>query len=614
MLSICRNVFIIFLIELLTKMYIIETIICVRGAIVSNNKSGLKRAAIIRIKLKLAVVLFLVLFFFLFSSEVMNSFFNNRLDNLGYSTLERIAFAFKPTVLGIYLVFCLILLLAVFGYLQPLFLYLREGKQYDRARMAADRIHWLIIIFQIAAWTVGTTAYYALKGWEAESGIPYVLGLLLKISGGLIGAIFTSLFFNLVLNELKEHLEISDIREGENDIFSRKKDQISGAVIALYVVTNFSYIIYYYANRTAPPVGKSLILQLLGAGVFYAGISIALVLFSKADYYRQILQLQKELELLASGKSDLSKRIIITHFNELGDMALSISRIVERFHELMTKVQNTTAVLRESAGKLNEAVQSNVSTSNQQAASVKEVVATMEDSDKLTKKVGGQIKDVAEMSDRTRENVEEGFEIIHSNLEKMEEVKEANGKTITGVRSLNEEISGIWEIVKMINNIAGQIKMIAFNAELEASSAGEAGKNFEIVANEIRRLADGTVASTTQIRQKIQAIQASSESLILSSEEGTDKIMEGWELSSNVETVFSQILESSEDTAVSAKDITHSVEQQVGAIEQILITLKQISSGVNSFVESTNATAETAENLEASINELKTLISGYDEA
>ena len=584
-----------------------------RGAVVYKSEHRFKGGEIAKIKLKLAVILFVVLFFFLFSSEVMNSFFNNRLDNAGVDALGRIAFAFKPTVVGIYVLFTIILLAAVFGYLRPLFLYLREGKQYDKARMAAVRIHWLIIIFQIAAWTVGTTVYYAMKGWEADSGIPYVLGLLLKISGGLIGAIFTSLFFNLVLNKLKEHLEITDIREGENDLFSRKKDQISGAVIAFFVVTNFSYLIYYYANRTVPPEGISLTLQLLAAGIFYGGISIALVLVSKADYYRQIAQLQKELKLLASGKSDLSKRIVISHFNELGEMAVSVSRIVERFHELMRKVQETTAVLRDSARNLNEAVQSNVSTSNQQAASVKEVVATMEDSDKLTKNVGGQIQDVAEMSDKTRENVEEGFSIIHSNLEKMEEVKEANNTTITGVRSLNEEISGIWEIVKMINNIAGQIKMIAFNAELEASSAGDAGKNFEIVANEIRRLADGTVSSTTQIRQKIQAVQASSENLILSSEEGTDKIMEGWELSSNVESVFSKILESSEETAVSARDITHSVEQQISAIEQILITLKQISEGVNNFVGSTNATAETAEKLETSINELKTLITDYDE-
>ena len=138
---------------------------------------------------------------------------------------------------------------------------------------------------------------------------------------------------------------------------------------------------------------------------------------------------------------------------------------------------------------------------------MKQVVSTMEDSDNLTKKVGTQIQDVASMSVATRENVEEGFSIIQGNLEKMSEVKEANEKTIAGIRSLNDEIAGIWEIVKMINSIAGQIKMIAFNAELEASSAGEAGKNFEIVANEIRRLADSTVSSTAQIRQKIQTIQ-----------------------------------------------------------------------------------------------------------
>ncbi len=583
-----------------------------RGSILVKNLV-FHRSQIIKIKIKLGIVLFSVLFFFLFSSEVMNSIFNNKLDSLNYSALQRIGFAFKPTVIGIYIIFFLILITAVFQYLRPLFLYLKGAKQeYDKARMAAVRIHWLIIVFQLVAWTIGTTVYYAIKGWQAESGIPYILGLLLKLSGGVTGAIFSSLIYNLILNRIKDFLNITDIREGENDVFSRKKDQISGAVIAFYLVTNFSYIIYYYANRTIKPGGPVLALQLIIAGVFYTAISLALILYSKADYYQQIAKLQNELTLLASGKADLSKRIIITHFNELGEMAVSVSRIVERFHDVMTKIQETTAVLQDSVQGLNNAVQNNVSTSNQQAAGVKEVVATMEDSDTLTKKVGAQIQDVASMSITTRENVEEGFSIIHSNLQKMEEVKEANNKTISGIRSLNEEISGIWEIVKMINSIAGQIKMIAFNAELEASSAGEAGKNFEIVASEIRRLADGTVSSTSQIRQKIQSIQSSSENLILSSEEGTDKIHEGWELSSNVESVFSKILDSSEETAISAQDITESMEQQVGAIEQILQTLKQISSGVNDVVEATNSTAGTAENLENSVDNLKRLITGYD--
>jgi methyl-accepting chemotaxis protein len=566
------------------------------------------KTEIFKLKLKLIIILVVVLFFFLFSSELMNSLFNNRLDELGFTLSERIEFTFKPTVVGIYFVFTALLLFGVFRYLSPLFSYLRTKIDYDKARMATVRIHWLIIIFQLVAWTVGTTVYYAIKGWEAESGIPYVLGLLLKLSGGLMGAIFTSLFYNLILNDVKNYLGITSVRSGENDEFSRKKDQICGTVIVFYLVTNLSYFIYYHAHKAEQADPSELTLLLVMAGIFYGGISIAMVLFSKADYKRQIEKLKNELELLATGKSDLSKRIVITNFNELGDMAADISQIIERFHELMTKIQETTTILQESAHNLNDAVQNNVSTSNEQAASVKEVVATMEDSDKLTKQVGSKITEVAAKSVNTKENVEEGFSIIHENLEKMEEVKEANNKTIEEIRTLNDEISGIWEIVKMINSIAGQIRMIAFNAELEASSAGEAGKNFEIVANEIRRLADSTVTSTGQIREKIRSIQQSSDELILSSEKGTDKIQEGWELSSHVERVFTHILESSEEAASFSQDITTSVEQQVHAIEQIVETFKYISEGVNSFADSTNSMAETARNLESSVAQLTTLI------
>ena len=72
-------------------------------------------------------------------------------------------------------------------------------------------------------------------------------------------------------------------------------------------------------------------------------------------------------------------------------------------------------------------------------------------------------------------------------------------ETISGIKMLGEKIESIWDIVNIINGIADQTKIIAFNAELEASAAGEAGKNFQIVATEIRRLADSTVSSTNEI-------------------------------------------------------------------------------------------------------------------
>ena len=184
--------------------------------------------------------------------------------------------------------------------------------------------------------------------------------------------------------------------------------------------------------------------------------------------------------------------------------------------------------------ELSEISQATASTSLEQSTGVKEILATMEDTDRQTRNIVEKIADVTAVAEGTEKNVNSGFETLQSNLDKMTEITEANVSTINGIRELGEKIGSIWEIVKIINDIADQTRIIAFNAELEASSAGESGRNFHIVANEVRRLATGITNSVEQIKERITEIQHSSDNLIIMSESGTEKIREGLELSEKV--------------------------------------------------------------------------------
>jgi methyl-accepting chemotaxis protein len=220
---------------------------------------------------------------------------------------------------------------------------------------------------------------------------------------------------------------------------------------------------------------------------------------------------------------------------------------------------------------------------------------------------------VAKIAEGTKDVVATGFVIIKESLEKMESIKDANELSIRGIRELGDKIERIWDIVNIINGIADQTKIIAFNAELEAASAGEAGKSFQIVATEIRRLADSTVNSTNEIKARINEIQKSSDHLILSSEEGTSKIIAGWELSNKLRNLFGDILQTSEVSSDSARQIALSIEQQVVAFDQILITLKQISSGIDNFVTSTTSTSRLTRVLMDMSVDLHQVVAKYDE-
>ena len=252
----------------------------------------------------------------------------------------------------------------------------------------------------------------------------------------------------------------------------------------------------------------------------------------------------------------------------------------------------------------------NAATSQDQNVAVKEVVATMEDNTTLSENISEKIKGVSGIAAKTSGDVAEGVAFLSENVRQLHEIATANKTTIEGIKALGEKIENIWDIVTLINNVADQAKIIAFNAELEASSAGEAGRSFHIVATEIRRLADGIIDGTKEIKERITEIQQSSDSLILTSESGTEKIQEGVENAKNLEERFSSIKNASEVTANSAGDITTIIQQQAVASEQILITLKQIASGVENFTVATEHISKASQNLKS----IATDLSGSDDS
>ncbi|MDF2577970.1 MAG: methyl-accepting chemotaxis sensory transducer [Chlamydiales bacterium] len=317
------------------------------------------------------------------------------------------------------------------------------------------------------------------------------------------------------------------------------------------------------------------------------------------------------VNLIKEVLDNVAKGILNIRVNAKDEIASYFNDFLNNFEKLVRQVQHSVKVMGQPITVLenNSKLSSNVS--NQQAAGVKEIVSTMEDTDQLAKRIANKVEEVSGIATLTKTNAEQGYVTIKNNLQKMEEVKESNQRAIEGIRTLSGQINSIWDIVKIINGIADQTKIIAFNAELEASAAGEAGKNFQIVATEIRRLADNTVSSTMAIRKKIQEIQHSSDVLIISAEESSLRVNEGYEGSLKIGTKFGEILKSSEASAISSQEIVASIQQQVAAFEQILLTLRQLSDGINSFADSSKLIAKTSGELKQTSEVLADIAKKY---
>ncbi|MCL2229518.1 MAG: methyl-accepting chemotaxis protein [Treponema sp.] len=287
------------------------------------------------------------------------------------------------------------------------------------------------------------------------------------------------------------------------------------------------------------------------------------------------------------------------------DAAFAASKTVEQTKTMAKVIKKSTDEIFLSSKDI-------FSTANNQAASIQEIESTISENTKIAGEIQDKTTSVANISSKMENDVIHGFSVLGHNVEQLIDIKKKNDGVIAGIISLGNKILKIRDIVKNINTITDQTKVIAFNAALEAASAGDKGKRFSVVASEVNRLADDISVLTKQIRENVEEIQNSSSSLIISSEESADKITEGNHLIKELEDIFREIRSGAEITSNQAQTISVFSHKQLKSSEHINIAISDISKGLFSFIQSTKVATSSAEGLTEMIKELDTILTGQN--
>ena len=254
--------------------------------------------------------------------------------------------------------------------------------------------------------------------------------------------------------------------------------------------------------------------------------------------------------------------IEITGKDETGQLLKAMQNMVVTLREIVQMVSDTTTRVNSSALEISSAIEEQAGIATEQSASVSEISSTMEELSASSTQIANNSESVAGIATRALENTEKGATAVEAVMVQMNEINEDKKKSIKEIVDLGGKTKEITKVMEIINNIADQTKLLAFNAALEASSAGEAGKRFGVVATEIRRLADSVMESTGEIEDKIIEIQEAVNNLVVTSEKGSQKIQEGMEASSETVVMLEEILCGSRTTADAAKQISLSTQQQ----------------------------------------------------
>jgi len=329
------------------------------------------------------------------------------------------------------------------------------------------------------------------------------------------------------------------------------------------------------------------------------------------SFYNRINKMNKGITTILESMLKNEESSINYLHTDISDELAYTNYLSNLMFKLLKNILNSASEIGfsivEGSNRLMEVSNDTESTAIEQSSGIKEIVATMQDSNVLSQNIESTINEVATMISDTAEQVNGGSDVLRDNLDTLNLILQSNIDTIDGIKNFNDKISSIWEVVNIINSIADQTKIIAFNAELETTNVHTNTKSFKNVANEIRRLANNTMDSTKEIKELITEIQTASDILLQSAFNSNTQIKQGRNVATSLDDIFSKIKETSKENSDSAFEIKLLISQETKAFEQILDTLKNISTEIENFSISTGTIIDTAGALQETVDLLDCL-------
>ncbi|WP_295456687.1 methyl-accepting chemotaxis protein [uncultured Thiodictyon sp.] len=229
------------------------------------------------------------------------------------------------------------------------------------------------------------------------------------------------------------------------------------------------------------------------------------------------------------------------------------------------------------------------------SASVAQITSTMEELSASSSQIAEYSETVVEVARRTFENSRAGADAMHRLVKRMADIRDDSQTAVQEILDLGRKSKEISRIMEIIDTVADQTRLIAFNAALEAASAGEAGRRFSVVASEIRRLADSVSESTGEIAGKVAEIQESISRLVLTSEKGTAGIEQGIQESAQTQQLLDAMVDGAGETTRAAQQISLSSQQQRTASNQVVVALREIVSASADTAASVRRIADIAQ-------------------
>jgi PAS domain S-box-containing protein len=321
-------------------------------------------------------------------------------------------------------------------------------------------------------------------------------------------------------------------------------------------------------------------------------------------------KLLDEMEIFSSG--DLRAKLEVENKDDL------IGKLFEGFNKSVEKINDTINMV-------GQAVEATVSSSNEISLSTKEMSHGLTEQSKQTIEVAGAVEEMTKTILETTKNsssaaaaaknsgiiAKEGGKVVNETIEGMNRIAAVVKKSAETVFALGKNSEQIGEIIQVIDDIADQTNLLALNAAIEAARAGEQGRGFAVVADEVRKLAERTTKATKEIAAMIKQIQRDTEGAVKSMNEGTIEVEKGKELANRAGQSLNQIIKETEEVLDISAQVAAASEEQSATADQIGKNIDSINLVVNESASGIKHIAGSAEDLNKLTGNLQSLLSRF---
>jgi len=348
---------------------------------------------------------------------------------------------------------------------------------------------------------------------------------------------------------------------------------------------------------------------IMGILVIALAIGIVLALFIARAISRPLHDLAAKAGQIATG--DLNVSVVALSTDEVGLLSQSFSTMVDNLRDVIGQVRETSVQVSSAATELSSTSEHIATGSEEVAAQAGTVATAAEEMSATTSDIARNCHDAASSATLASKAAQSGSTVVEETVLVMKRIADKVQETALKVETLGKQSDQIGDIVGTIEDIADQTNLLALNAAIEAARAGEQGRGFAVVADEVRALAERTTKATKEIGDMIKNIQNETKRAVVAMEEGVNEVSSGTAEAEKSGQALHEILTLANAVTEQASQIATAAEEQTATTQEITNNILQITDVVQQSATSAQQSANAAQQLARMADTLQSIVSRF---